>query len=71
MKTIYLLQNAVGELFAEANITGRITIADRYVLQAAVMHEALGQDERRCIDRLFRSLRRGRLEMVNEISSLT
>lgn len=71
MKTIYPLQNALGELFAQANITGRITIADRYGLQAALMDESLGPDERRCIDRLLRSLRRGRLEMVNEISSLT
>lgn len=71
MKTIYLLQNALGELFAQANITGRITKADRYGLQAAVMDESLGEEERRCIDRLLRSLRRGRLEMVNEISSLT
>lgn len=71
MKTIYLLQNALGELFAQANITGCITKADRYGLQAAVMDESLGEEERRCIDRMLRSLRRGRLKMVNEISSLT
>ncbi|NEP43511.1 MAG: hypothetical protein F6K35_31515 [Okeania sp. SIO2H7] len=71
MKTIYLLQNALGELFVQANVTGCITKADRYGLLAAVMDESLGREERLCIDRMLRAVRRGRLKMVDEISALT
>ena len=71
MKTIHLLKNALGEIFVNAQITGCLTQADRYGLLAAVMDESLGEEERRCIDRMLRSVRRGRLKIVNEISALT
>jgi len=71
MKTpICLLQSALGELFARVNRSGYITKADRFGLQAAIMDESLEEEEMRCINRLLRSLRRGRLKIVDEISAL-
>ncbi len=68
--SICLLQSALGELFARVNQSGCITKADRYGLQAAIMDESLEEEEMRCINRLLRSLRRGRLKVVDEISAL-
>ena len=65
-----LLPSAISELFAQASTTGAITKADRYGLMAAILDETLGEEERRAIDRMLHALRRGRLQMVNEISAV-
>lgn len=67
---IYLLPGALGELFAQVSYSGRITLADRYGLMAALLEEELTEQERAAIDRLLRALRRGQLKIVNEISAL-
>ncbi|MDF0556893.1 hypothetical protein [Kamptonema sp. UHCC 0994] len=67
---IYLIHSAISELFAQANATNTITLADRYGLMAAVFDESLGDDERRSINRLLRSVRRGRIKLVAELSAV-
>ena len=67
---IHLLPGALGELFAQVSNSGRITLADRYGLMAALLEEELTEQERAAIDRLLRALRRGQLKVVNEISAL-
>lgn len=67
---VYLLPSALGDLFAQANTTGYITLADRYGLMAAIFDESLSEDEKRSIDRLLRAIRKGHIKIVNEISAV-
>ncbi|MCT7953634.1 hypothetical protein [Laspinema palackyanum] len=68
--SIKLLPHAISELMAQVSATRKITLADRYGLMAAILEESLEEEDRFSIDRLLRSLRRGRLQIVDEISSL-
>jgi hypothetical protein len=62
-----LLPGAISELFAEASISGKISVADRYGLLAAMLnHEGLSDEERDCIDRLLRGCCRGRITLEEE-----
>jgi hypothetical protein len=63
-----LLPCALSDLYAEATTSGHITIADRYGLKAAILENSLTEEEQRILDRLLYAVRRGRLQMVNEIS---
>lgn len=66
-----LLPGAIADLFAQVSSTRKITVADRYGLMAALLEDALTEDERASIDRLLHALSRGRMEVVNELSSLS
>ena len=68
---VYLLPSALGELFAKTNDTGEITLADRYGLMAAILNESLSQEEEFSINRLLRAVRRGRIKLVDKISTVT
>jgi hypothetical protein len=68
--SIKLLPHAISELMAQVSATRKITLADRYGLMAAILEESLEEEDRFSIDRLLRALRRGRLQIVDEISSL-
>lgn len=70
LPTICLIPCAVGELLANATATRQISLADRYGLMAAVLDENLPMEERRAIDRLLRAIRRGRIQLVDEVSSV-
>ena len=65
---LHLIPSALGELFAEVNDTGYITLADRYGLMAAIFDDSLTEEEKRSIDRLLRAVCRGKLKLVNELS---
>ncbi|CAD5958201.1 hypothetical protein PCC9214_03002 [Planktothrix tepida] len=67
---VQLLQSALSDLFAQVNTTGQLTLADRYGLMAAILDESLSEEERRCIDRLLRAVSRGRIKIVDDLSSL-
>ena len=69
-RPVYLLPSALGDLFAHVNDTGRITLADRYGLMAAMFDESLPEDEKRSIDRLLRAICKGRIKVVDEISAV-
>jgi hypothetical protein len=63
-----LLPGAISDLFAQVSHSGTITLADRYGLLAAVLEDALTDEEREAIDRLLYGLYRGRMKIVSEIS---
>lgn len=67
---VQLLQSALSDMFAQANSTGCLTLADRYGLLAAILDDSLTDEERRCIDRLIRAVYRGRIRVVDELSAL-
>lgn len=67
---VRLLPGAVAELFAQVSISGKITLADRYGLMAALLEDSISQEERDSIDRLLRALYRGRMKVVDEISAM-
>ena len=67
---VQLLQSALGDLFAQVNATGHLTLADRYGLMAAILDESLSEEERRCVDRLLRVVSRGKIKIVDEFSNL-
>ena len=67
---VRLIPGAISDLFAQVTISGKITLADRYGLMAAVLEDSMTEDERSAIDRLLRSLCRGRIQVVNEISAM-
>lgn len=67
---LHLLPDALSELFVQASRTGCLTLADRYGLMAAVLDESLSDENRNAIDRLLRAVCKGRIMVVEEISSL-
>jgi hypothetical protein len=70
MPPVSLLPSAISELFAQASMTGKITLADRYGLMAALLSDTLSEEEKYCIDRLLHALRKGRVRVVNELSNI-
>jgi hypothetical protein len=67
---VRLIPGALSDLFAQVTISGKMTLADRYGLLAALLEESITEDERGAIDRLLRALCRGRIKVVNEISAI-
>ncbi|CAD5983004.1 hypothetical protein PCC9214_05102 [Planktothrix tepida] len=67
---ICLIESALSELFVKVNETGQITLADRYGLLAAIFDESLTEEELRSLSRIYRSIARKQIEVVDEISSL-
>lgn len=65
---VCLLDFALADLFADVSHTGRVTVADRYGLMAALLNDCLSDEERAAIDRLLYAVLRGRVKVVNEIS---
>ncbi|MBK4731164.1 hypothetical protein JJD41_15030 [Oxynema sp. CENA135] len=70
MITLNLLPGAIPELLACVRETQQIAQADRYGLMAAVLDESLAEDDRRCLDRLLRSICRGRVQIVDDLSTI-
>ncbi len=68
---VRLLPGAISDLFAQISSSGTITLADRYGLMAALLEDSLTEEERASIDRLLRAIRRGRMQIVDEISALS
>jgi hypothetical protein len=65
---VSLLPGAIAEIFAQTSEFGVLTTADRYGLMAAVMEEALPEEERSSVDRILYAVHRGRLKVVDELS---
>ena len=68
---INLLSNNISDLFARVSRTHKVTQADRYGLMTAILNDTITYEERRAIDRLLHCAYRGRLQIVNEISTAT
>lgn len=67
---VCLLPNALPDLFAQVSYSGKITLADRYGLMAALLGESLTVEDRELIDRLLHAVYRRRVKVVDEISSV-
>lgn len=69
--SVRLIPGAISELFAQASSSGYITRADQYGLMAAMLDDSLTEEERAAIDRLLRALYRGRMKVVDDLSTLS
>ncbi len=69
---VCLLPDALADLFAQVSCSGKITLADRYGLMAALLDDSLTCQDRELLDRLLRASYRGRLKVkvVDEISAV-
>ena len=68
MPPINLLPTALSELFVSIIHTKKITLADRYGILAALLQNEVTLEEQQVLDRLFYALRRGQIQVVNELS---
>ncbi len=67
---LVLLPGAISEILVSVSDTGILTQADRYGLMAATLDESLDEEERRCVNRLLRSVLKGRVKVAEQISAL-
>jgi hypothetical protein len=63
---IQLIPGAIYEIVASTAETGVLTLGDRYGLMAAIFDEKINADERRTVDRILRSVQRGRLRVARD-----
>ncbi|MEW5859633.1 MAG: hypothetical protein AB1861_19970 [Cyanobacteriota bacterium] len=66
---IQLIPGAISEILASVSETGILTLADRYGLMAAALDESLDEEERGCVNRLLRSVLKGRVRVVADLSA--
>lgn len=69
MTYIQILPGAVSEIIAASADSGVLTLADRYGLMAAILDEFLEEEEEEALNRLLRRVIRGRIHVVDQISS--
>ncbi len=62
------LPGAISELFAQASATGKLTQADRYGIQAAILSGELSQEEQSSLDRLLHAVVRQRIVITDDLS---
>jgi hypothetical protein len=65
-----ILPGAISEILVSARETGVLTLADRYGLMAATLDENLTDEDRRSINRLLRSVIKGKVKMSDELSTV-
>jgi len=70
MFLVQLIPGAISEILASVTDTGSLTLADRYGLMAAVLDDSLDDQDRHSINRLLRSVLKGRVKIVNELSAM-
>ncbi|MBD2096514.1 hypothetical protein H6F90_15350 [Trichocoleus sp. FACHB-591] len=69
MPPVNLLPSALSELFAQVSSSGKITLADRYGILAALLSNNMSAEEQCTIDRLLHALKQRRVQVVNELSA--
>ncbi|MCY7385256.1 MAG: hypothetical protein LH628_22285 [Microcoleus sp. CAN_BIN18] len=67
---IQLIPGAISEILASVTDTGSLTLADRYGLMAAVLDDSLDEQDRHSLNRLLRSVLKGKVKIVNELSAM-
>ena len=70
MFLVQLIPGAISEMLASVTDTGSLTLADRYGLMAAVLADSLDEQDRYSVNRLLRSVLKGRVKIVNELSAI-
>lgn len=66
LPAVKLIPGSVAEMLATARQTGRLQKTDQYGLMAAVLEEALSDEEVRAVNRLLRSVQRGKVKITDE-----
>ncbi|NJL02962.1 MAG: hypothetical protein HC838_01910 [Spirulinaceae cyanobacterium RM2_2_10] len=64
LNQLQLLPGAVAAILADVAETGVLTLSDRYGLLAASLSDDLDDEERRAVNRILRSVQRGRVQVV-------
>lgn len=67
MCQVYFLESTIAELFAQVIQKGNITLKERYVLRTALLNNSLCQEEEILINRLLHAVRRGRLQVLDDL----
>lgn len=70
MPPIQLLPHALPTMFAQVTATGRLTLADRYAIKAAVLDDSLCEEDRQAINRLLYAFKKGRVQIVEDLSTV-
>ncbi len=70
MFLVQLIPGAISEILASVTDTGSLTVADRYGLMAAVLDDSLPEEDIHSINRLLRSVLKGKVKIVNELSAI-
>lgn len=70
MFLVQLIPGAISEILASVTDTGSLTLADRYGLMAAILDDSLDDQDRHSLNRLLRSVIKGRVKIVNELSAM-
>lgn len=63
-----LLPTTISEIFAQTSMTSTMTLADRYGLMVARLDESVSEEERTSIDRIFYAIRKGWVQVVDELA---
>lgn len=66
---VQLIPGAISELFASVSETQVLTLGDRYGIMAALLDEALNEDEQLAINRLLRGAIKGRIVVTQNTGS--
>ena len=64
---VVLLPGAVSEMLVSVSQTGKLTLGDRYGLMAASLDEELSEEERCAVNRILRSVTRGKIKVTFDI----
>ncbi len=70
MFLVQLIPGAISEILASVTDTGSLTLADRYGLMAAVLDDSLDEQDRHSLNRLLRSVIKGKVKIVNDLSAM-
>ena len=68
MSPLNLLPGAINELIATVTDTHHLTVAGRYGMMATILDESISEEERGSLDRLIRSLLKGRIQVTDGLS---
>lgn len=72
MSSLSLLPGALPELFAQVSESGRMTVADRYGLLAAILNgDRISPEDKQALNRILRATIKGRIRLVDELSQLS
>ena len=68
--TMCLLPCAIADIAAQVADSQELTVADRYGLMAGILNGAFTEEEQAAVDRILRAVRRGRVQVVDQLSAV-
>ncbi|MDW8201994.1 MAG: hypothetical protein RML75_12430 [Cyanobacteriota bacterium SKYGB_h_bin112] len=70
MSAMNLLPTALSEMFLQVTKTKTISKADQYGMLTALLDDSVNEHDLQSIDRILYAVRRGRVQVVDELSTL-